>query len=180
MLKKMALLGCVFNLNSPPLVPILSQMNAVHALIPCLRFVLISSFRLHFLTIQMVTFLQVFRPKCMHLSSLPCVLWLAHAIVFDLEYSGYCGKIANVNLDIIHNLLQPSVTSSHLGPVFFLSTLFSKLRVLPLKWGMKFHTHATGREDKRFETDLQQPDPEFNRHLISFVSALIYFCHSQI
>jgi hypothetical protein len=41
------------------------------------------------------------------------------------------------------SFLQPSVTSSLLGPNILISTLFSNiLSVLPLEWETKFHTHA--------------------------------------
>jgi len=117
----------VFTKQSPPLVPILRQMNPVYNLPPIsLRSILILSSHLR-PCLPTGFFPSGFQTKISYafLSSLLCVLHAPHFILLDLitlitfceAYKLWCSSLCN--------LLKSPATSSFLGPNILLSTLFS-------------------------------------------------------
>jgi hypothetical protein len=105
--------------KSPPLVPILSQINPVHST-PILS-------TKHFNIIHLVvSFLLAFPPiSYMHSSGPHSSYMSCPSPPPGLDHSNYTWRRAQVTKFLIMQFLQPPVTSSLFGPNILLSTLFS-------------------------------------------------------
>ena len=126
--------------NSPPPVPILSQIDPVHAPNPTSRrFILKLSFHLR------LGFPWGFPNETLH-AFLPLTCYMpcpSQSSWFD-HPNDIWWRVQNTKSPLLCSLLHFSVTSSVLRPNVFLSTLLSKILILrsPSAWATKLHAHT--------------------------------------
>jgi hypothetical protein len=109
--------------NSPPLVPILSQMNPVHTFPHYLPYIQILSCHLH-LGLPCCSCLHVFRPLYVFFIPPMRAMCSTHLILFHLLVI-ILGEVYKLWSSSLCSLLHPPATSSFLSPNISLGTPFS-------------------------------------------------------